>query len=134
MALQNKVEEFDMGFQLLEIRQYRILAAEADIEALLAQSRKGLCCAFELQPIRCVPCRMEKDILMPSLRELVADLQVAPDASEDLDMREQRSYLHLTYGDVPQRDTLYQFFLMMVKFNKYRDTYKINLIIDIVLM
>jgi hypothetical protein len=51
------------------------------------------------------------------LREFVADLQIAPDATEDLDMREQCGYLHLTNGDVPQRDTLYQFFLMMVKFN-----------------
>ena len=94
VALKDKVEEFCPGPEALEVREDRIFAADSDIKILGRDRFKGPDFSPELQPVRMLPDRSEKDKPVASPEERVPDLDSAADSAKYFRMREQSGDLH----------------------------------------
>jgi hypothetical protein len=95
MPFKHKIEKFYPGFQLFEIGQDRILAAQPDVKALLAQGRKRLCDSLKIKPIGLGSFRMEENKGVASAGQLVPDFKITPDTPEDFNVRKNCCNLHL---------------------------------------
>ena len=95
VALKDEIEIFRGGPEALEPGQDGILAAKGDVEGVVGQGGKGSRLGLEIQPFRLAPLRMEENEGMTAAGELVAELEIAADAAEDLDVREEGGDLHM---------------------------------------
>jgi hypothetical protein len=91
VAGEHEIEILHPRPQGVEGRQDGVFAAQPGVELLLAEGRERAEPAAERKPVGRDAARGEKSDIQAASGKLVAELQIAPDAAEDLDVRERRA-------------------------------------------
>ena len=94
MPFEDEIEVLRSGAEAFELRQDGIFTAYADVEGVVGKRGKRPGFGLKIEPIRLAALRMKKDEGMAAPGEFVAQLEIAPDAAINLDVREERGDLH----------------------------------------